>query len=68
MLKKWLRTLLPLDCAGRFAGNVVDDAVDAVDFVDDAAGEAFDKSAKIWLFPQGKLRIARGDYFASWSC
>ena len=33
--------LLPLDCAGGFAGNVVDDAVDAVDFVDDPAGDGF---------------------------
>lgn len=30
--------LLPLDGAGRFGGNVVDDAVDAADLADDAAG------------------------------
>ena len=31
--------LLPLDGARRFAGDVVDDAVDAVDFVDDTVGK-----------------------------
>ncbi len=32
--------LFPLDCAGGFAGDVVDDAGDAADFVDDAVADA----------------------------
>ena len=35
--------LLPLDCAGRFAGDVVADTIDAVDFVDDAAGDGLEQ-------------------------
>ena len=31
-------SLLPLDCTRRFGGDVIDDAVDAADFVDDAGG------------------------------
>ena len=31
--------LFPLDGAGGFAGDVVDDAVDAADFADDTAGD-----------------------------
>ena len=30
--------LFPFDSCGRFAGNVIDDAVDAADFVDDSIG------------------------------
>lgn len=33
---RWLRPLFPLDGPRRFARPVVDDAVDAEDFVDDA--------------------------------
>ena len=33
-----LATSFPLDGGGGFAGDVVDDAVDAADFVDDPAG------------------------------
>ena len=33
----WSIDLFPLDGAGGFAGNVVADAIDAVDFVDDTA-------------------------------
>ena len=32
--------LFPLDGGGGFAGDIVDDAVDAADFVDDAGGDA----------------------------
>ena len=35
--------LLPLDGAGGFAGDVVADAVDTVDFVDDAAGDGLEQ-------------------------
>ena len=31
--------LLPLDCCRRFAGYIIDDAVDAADLVDDSAGD-----------------------------
>src|SRR3954451_19926829 len=34
------RSSLPLDRPGRLAGEVVDDAVDALDLVDDAGGDA----------------------------
>ena len=34
--------LLPLDGAGRFAGDVIADTIDAVDFVDDAAGDGLE--------------------------
>ena len=35
-----LAVLFPLNRAGRFGGHVIDDAVDAFDFVDDARGDA----------------------------
>src|SRR4249919_3331269 len=38
-----LQCLLPLDCRGRLRTNIVDDAVDAADFVDDARGDRFEQ-------------------------
>src|SRR5262245_59597525 len=38
-----VRTLLPLDGSRRLAGVIVDHAVDAADFVDDAGGDAAQK-------------------------
>src|SRR3954447_7847689 len=35
--------LLPLDRAGRLAGDVIDHAVDALDLVDDAGGDIADE-------------------------
>ena len=43
-LRMWSIDLLPLDGARGFAGDVVADAIDAIDFVDDAAGNGLEQS------------------------
>ena len=41
---KAICSLLPLNCAGRLRRHVIDDAVDAPDFIDDAIGYPAEES------------------------
>src|SRR5689334_16815308 len=52
--------LLPLDRAGGFGGDVVDDAVDAAHLVDDAGGGAAEDLVREWVIVRGHA-VGRGD-------
>ncbi len=52
--------LFPLDCGGGFGGDVVDDAVDAFDLVDDAVRGARQEVGGE-TGPVGGHAVARGD-------